>query len=129
MTDEENALAEDDGIDDYNRYKIGVTATSYNPAEKEFSDMLYLVAYDITSPKRLRLVAKTCQDYGVRVEKSVFECDLDEGNFSSMWKEINQIIDHDDDAVIAYRICRTCVRNTLSAGVIVRPGQVLLYMP
>ena len=129
MTDERNPQPQDEGIDDYNRYKIGVTATSYNPAEKEFSDMLYLVAYDICSPKRLRLVAKTCQDYGVRVEKSVFECDLDEGNFNSMWKELNEIIDHDDDAVIAYRICRTCVRNTLSAGVIVRPGQVLLYMP
>jgi CRISPR-associated protein Cas2 len=129
MTDERNTQVQDEVIDDYNRYKIGVTATSYNPAEKEFNDMLYLVAYDISSPKRLRLVAKTCQDYGVRVEKSVFECDLDEGNFNSMWKEINEIIDHDDDAVIAYRICRSCVRQTLSAGIIVRPGQVLLYMP
>ncbi len=129
MTDERNTQVQDEVIDDYNRYKIGVTATSYNPAEKEFKDMLYLVAYDISSPKRLRLMAKTCQDYGARVEKSVFECDLDEGNFNSMWQEINEIIDHDDDAVIAYRICRSCVRQTLSAGIIVRPGQVLLYMP
>ena len=35
--------------------------------------MLHLVAYGISSPKRLSRVAKTCLDYGVRVKKSAFE--------------------------------------------------------
>ena len=44
--------------------------------------MLVLVSYDVstTSPegrRRLSRVAKACKDYGVRVQYSVFECDVD----------------------------------------------------
>ena len=35
------------------------------PGENE---MLTIVAYDITDPKRLARVAKVCEDYGVRVQ-------------------------------------------------------------
>jgi CRISPR-associated protein Cas2 len=43
---------------------------------------LVLVAYDVstvTAPgrRRLRRVAKTCQNYGQRVQNSVFECWVD----------------------------------------------------
>ena len=44
--------------------------------------MLVLVSYDVAmnderGPKRLRHVAKTCQNYGQRVQYSVFECIVD----------------------------------------------------
>jgi len=122
-------LPDPEPVDDYNRYKIGVTQSVYVPAEREVQDMLRLVAYDITQPRRLRRVAKTCQDYGVRVEKSVFECDLDEATFATFWRELNEEIDPDEDALVAYRICRTCSRETQSAGAVVRPGKVLVYLP
>lgn len=35
--------------------------------------MKYLIAYDISSPKRLRLVSKVLLRFGLRLEKSVFE--------------------------------------------------------
>ena len=43
--------------------------------------MLILITYDISfedpqGPVRLRRIAKLCQDYGVRVQFSVFECDI-----------------------------------------------------
>ena len=34
----------------------------------------YLVAYDISNPKRLRKVARTCEDFGLRRQFSVFFC-------------------------------------------------------
>ncbi len=43
--------------------------------------MLRIVAYDIVSASRLRRVARVCTDYGVRVEKSVFECRLSNEQF------------------------------------------------
>ena len=46
--------------------------------------MLHLIAYDIASDKRLRRVARICEDYGIRVEKSVFECDLSDGDFADL---------------------------------------------
>jgi len=44
--------------------------------------MLVLVSYDVSTTttagrRRLRRVAKTCQDYGQRVQNSVFECLVD----------------------------------------------------
>lgn len=41
--------------------------------------MVVLVAYDVATsdeggPRRLRRVARACSDYGVRVQKSLFEC-------------------------------------------------------
>jgi len=41
--------------------------------------MLVLIVYDVATsddggPRRLRRVAQACQDYGQRVQKSVFEC-------------------------------------------------------
>ena len=43
--------------------------------------MLVLITYDISfsdtaGAKRLRQIAEHCQDYGVRVQYSVFECDV-----------------------------------------------------
>ena len=90
--------------------------------------MMHLVAYDISSPKRLRRVAKTCEDYGVRVEYSVFECDLSEQKFQTFWREINSYIDDEADSLLAYTLCAGCVKKTLSAGSVVRPRKVLLYI-
>lgn len=116
-------------IDDFNRYRVGDAVSGYIPAEREVSVMVRLVAYDIAAPKRLRLVAKACQDYGVRIEKSVFECDLDEDMFGALWRELSELIDPEEDAVIAYKICRACVREAQSVGLISRPGPVLVYLP
>jgi CRISPR-associated protein Cas2 len=44
--------------------------------------MLVVVSYDVSTVdsagrRRLRHVAKTCEDFGQRVQKSVFECSVD----------------------------------------------------
>lgn len=111
----------------FEEYKIGETVYVYDPTSKEVRDMLYLIAYDITDPRRLRHVAKTCEAFGIRVEYSVFECDLDESSFARLWERLNRLIT-DDDALMAYRICRECVKKILTSGTPVRPGKVLCYI-
>lgn len=49
--------------------------------------MLVLVAYDVSTVlpagrRRLARVARACADYGVRVQKSVFECRLNPGQWA-----------------------------------------------
>jgi len=41
----------------------------------------YVVAYDICDPKRLRKVAQTCEDFGLRRQYSVFFCRLTAADF------------------------------------------------
>ena len=44
--------------------------------------MLMLVSYDVNTVnaagrRRLRRIAKVCEDWGIRVQNSVFECTVD----------------------------------------------------
>ena len=64
--------------------------------------MLVLVSYDVSTidpkgPRRLHKVAKACQDYGQRVQFSVFECIVDPAQWAVLKQrlidEINQEVD------------------------------------
>ncbi|MBR1837007.1 MAG: CRISPR-associated endonuclease Cas2 [Kiritimatiellae bacterium] len=108
-------------------YDVGIDVP-FDPAQEPVREMLYLVAYDICSPRRLRHAASVCEDYGIRIEKSVFECDLSESQFASFWSDLNAEIDPEEDALVAYRICRSCVKETLTAGIVERPAKPLYYI-
>ena len=109
-------------------YRIGFTVKTYNPAEESYRHMLRLVAYDIADSRRLRLVARACLDYGIRVEYSVFECDLSEELFNMLWTRLADLIDPEKDRILAYRICGSCVAAINSMGTVCRPGRPLLYI-
>ena len=78
--------------------------------------MLRIVAYDIADPKRLRAMAKACLDYGIRAEKSVFECRLETDVFEAMWKRLVDIADPDEDALVVYPVCQGCERSVRTFG-------------
>jgi CRISPR-associated protein Cas2 len=91
-------------------------------------DVKYLVAYDVCLPRRLRRVAKVCEDYGIRIQKSVFECDLEPNIFNAMWTRLCAEIEENEDFLVAYAICRSCSTLVVSAGIMVRPEKVLAYV-
>lgn len=71
--------------------------------------LLVLVTYDVSTEsvggtKRLRKVAKTCQNYGQRVQNSVFECIVDSAQFESLKITLEQIIDKEFDSLRYYRL-------------------------
>jgi len=104
-------------IEWHNAYQAGVTEFHPGAETQEIRNVFFLVAYDICDPKRLRQVAKTCETYGVRIEKSVFQCDLRREQFQTMWLDLMGIIDEEEDALVAYRICQACLREAESMGV------------
>jgi len=68
---------------------------------------MVLVTYDVNTEtpegcRRLRLVAKTCVDYGQRVQNSVFECLVDPVQLAQMRKELESIIDPQKDSLRYY---------------------------
>lgn len=79
--------------------------------------MLMVVAYDITDARRLRQVAKHCEDYGIRVQYSVFECRLEAGHFEEFWCGMMDLIDPEEDRIVAYRICAACAAEIRSGGI------------
>lgn len=71
--------------------------------------MFVLITYDINTTskegrKRLRLVAKICQNYGQRVQNSVFECKVDEGQFRLIKHQLYETIDREKDSLRFYRL-------------------------
>jgi CRISPR-associated protein Cas2 len=69
----------------------------------------------VDDTKRLKL-AKLLQDYGRRVQKSVFECLIDDRRFLVLKQEIEKIIDLEADSVRYYILCQRCVSNIEVSG-------------
>ncbi len=69
--------------------------------------MLVLVSYDVSTidkegRRRLRRVAKTCQNYGQRVQYSVFECIVDPAQWTVLRKNLIDEIDPKKDSLRFY---------------------------
>jgi len=69
--------------------------------------MMVLVTYDVSTEteggkRRLRKVAKKCQDYGQRVQNSVFECIIDPARLKLLQAALEKIIDPEVDSLRYY---------------------------
>ncbi len=83
--------------------------------------MLVLVCYDVSTEtkagrRRLRRVAKVCESTGQRVQKSVFECQLDLPRFETLERELLAEIDPAQDCLRLYRIPGTRGFEVLEHG-------------
>jgi len=70
-----------------------------------------IASYDISNPLRLNRVAKVMKDYGDRVLKSVFECVIDEERYKGMKKEVEDLMEREEDSVRYYFICNKCIES------------------
>lgn len=66
--------------------------------------MYILITYDVdtiseTGQKRLRQVAKACEDYGQRVQNSVFECEVSEAQYTLLKNRLESIIEKSLDSI------------------------------
>lgn len=71
--------------------------------------MLLLIAYDVKTSApggaaRLRRVAKTCEDYGQRVQGSVFECELNPDQWIVLKDRLLALIKLDEDSLRVYHL-------------------------
>jgi len=69
--------------------------------------MLVLITYDVSvvsegGQKRLRNISKTCLDYGVRVQNSVFECEVTPAQFVMLKAELMEIYEPTEDSLRFY---------------------------
>jgi CRISPR-associated protein Cas2 len=83
--------------------------------------MLVLVCYDVNTEtkegrRRLRRVAKVCESTGQRVQKSVFECQLDVAQFEGLERKLLAEINPLQDCLRLYRIPETRGFEVLEHG-------------
>jgi CRISPR-associated protein Cas2 len=70
--------------------------------------MMILVSYDVADDGRRGLLAKLVLDYGHRVQKSVYECHLDDRRLTELQARAAALIDLSCDSVRYYSLCRKC---------------------
>src|SRR5437773_12486938 len=76
----------------------------------------WIVAYDISNPKRLRKVATCCEDFGVRKQLSVFLCRLSAKDFVRLRSRLYDLIHLVEDQVLFIPLCGKCVVTIESLG-------------
>ena len=70
--------------------------------------MNMIVAYDIADEKRLSRIAKVMLDYGVRVQKSIFEVTVTRAVFEELKERVEEVIDWSEDGVKYFPLCSRC---------------------
>jgi CRISPR-associated protein Cas2 len=84
--------------------------------------MLVLVTYDVSTVekagrKRLRRVARVCTDYGTRVQKSVFECQVGQKEWVNLHDRLRREMKADEDSLRFYFLDEKAVLRTEHHGV------------
>jgi CRISPR-associated protein Cas2 len=84
--------------------------------------MLVLVAYDVSTienagRKRLRRVARACADYGTRVQKSVFECQVGQKEWVTLRDRLLREMKEDEDSLRFYFLDEKAAARTEHHGV------------
>ena len=84
--------------------------------------MMVLVSYDVSTVdragrRRLRRVAKTCLNYGQRVQNSVFECDVDPAQWAMLKDKLEALIDGKQDSLRFYYLGKNWQRRVEHIGI------------
>lgn len=83
--------------------------------------MLVLVTYDVSTvdkvgQARLRRVAKVCENYGQRVQNSVFECLVDPAQWAELRKRLVELADEKTDSLRFYFLGKNWQRRVEHVG-------------
>ena len=83
--------------------------------------MLVLVTYDVRTnshegQKRLRRVAKVCENFGQRVQNSVFECLVDPAQWTELRQRLTEEINPEEDSLRFYFLGKNWKRRVEHVG-------------
>ena len=77
-----------------------------------------LVCFDIVNDRARTRASKVLKEYGVRVQKSVFECGLlTEKKFLKLKTRLEDLIDNSEDTVRYYFACKGCLDKMEFSGI------------
>lgn len=78
--------------------------------------MFHVICYDISADASRNRMAETLLDFGVRIQESVFECVLAEGEMDKLMSRVKKIELEDTDKVRVYRVCQRCLESVVVFG-------------
>jgi CRISPR-associated protein Cas2 len=79
--------------------------------------MNLLVAYDIADPRRLQRIARIMEDYGLRVQRSIFEVEVTPAAFAELRRRTEAAMDPAEDGVKYFPACGPCGEVWFNIGI------------
>ena len=79
-------------------------------------DGRYLVLYDIADNRRLARAAAIVLDYGVRIQRSVYEVRVSPRTLALLKQRLAAIIDPGKDGIKIFPLCESCAGRRSSLG-------------
>jgi CRISPR-associated protein Cas2 len=74
-----------------------------------------VICYDISDDKKRGKVANILEDYGKRVQYSVFECKLDDKTFTELLDKLKPFA-NGNDSIRVYQLCESCLKRVIILG-------------
>ncbi|MBR6199646.1 MAG: CRISPR-associated endonuclease Cas2 [Spirochaetales bacterium] len=78
--------------------------------------MVYFIGYDIADSKSLARVANILENFGIRVQKSFFECEMNRAKMNDVCDSILAEMDLKSDKLQIYPICEDCLSKSEIIG-------------
>jgi len=78
--------------------------------------MFLVVAYDIADDDRRRKVSETLENYGTRVQESVFECHVTPAQQTELQERLQELTVEREDNLRYYRVCQDCLAQSRVVG-------------
>ncbi len=78
--------------------------------------MNYFIAYDIVDNKRRRKLHKLLKQYGLNVQKSIFQCIVEKETLEKLIDKMRKYMDERVDKLYIYPVCERCLTNAFADG-------------
>jgi CRISPR-associated protein Cas2 len=90
--------------------------------------MFYAISYDISDDRRRLRVAKVLQDFGQRVQRSVFEANLEAAELERLRGRVEKHLNQAEDSLRIYPLCAACLPRVevLGWGVVSQDPEVII---
>ena len=81
--------------------------------------MIIIISYDIINSSKRNRIVRILREYGTRVQKSVFECDVSEKDRLDIFSRLSQVMESLEevkDSIRFYKVCEKCLSQTRIIG-------------
>jgi CRISPR-associated protein Cas2 len=79
--------------------------------------MFVVISYDIEDDKKRYKVSQILENYGTRVQYSVFECIINEQQLKEIKEKTKNIVNKEKDSIRIYIICENCLKKIDIIGI------------
>ncbi|MDX9924860.1 MAG: CRISPR-associated endonuclease Cas2 [Ignavibacteriaceae bacterium] len=78
--------------------------------------MKYIISYDISSDRIRSKAAKVLEQYGIRIQYSMFECSLTKKELVELKQKLEKLINHKDSSIYFFPLCDSCYNKVIFIG-------------